>query len=1084
MPTPLALACGEVGVWEWDFARPLLRVDARWCADMQLDSCPGADHVERWMRQIHPDDVAEFRRKYEALRAGAGRFEVEYRMLRADLRWVWVLQRGRIIERDAQGRAQRVCGVCIEMDDRKKAQLTLKENESRLVTALWGARAAFWQWHVSATDATVQSPLWFAMTGYTRAQWESLPQPWLARIHPQDRMEVERQIHEHVHGRLPAIDIEYRIHTADAQWKWMLTRGRAVEWDFEGHATCCIGVCLDVDAHKRTERALRRLEVALTVADGGVWDWNLSTGELQGREAWRRVLALDPGTGPQRSPLWTARIHPQDLPRAQEALRRVIEEGQDAFEARYRLKHADGSWRWVLDRGRICERHEDGTAARMVGFLSDITERAQAQGLQRRYALRRQALATCARGFSFEYRFEGEDALVLADVSEEAAPGAERSSGGLLALLEEEATPLRALLERVRTGESVSSELCIRTPAGPRWLKTGMVPVRDEHTLKVVGVVGAAHDITSLKRTEQALRESEGLLRAVTESHPDWLLLLDTELRLQYINRGFGRYAVEDLIGRHVLALAPADNRDEMIRLHHQVLSTGEPVSFDFHFQRKERRLCYAHRLVPVRQDGEIRFLAVTIADVTERRRTENRQRESRRLLETLVENSADWLALFDRQLRCIFLNHPLRGVAAESWIGAPVEDFAPPTPEDRTRVREIFQELQRTGEPQDFELMLRSEPQRWVAVSARAVKDEGAVGTCVVNIRDISGQRARRELWQSQAHILHALHEGVLLWEPGSGLVTFANPAFERLINAAPGTLVGQHIGPLLSFAAGHCEPLARALEGALPEDSEPVELVGPRAGSTLPVAMGMLKTVQVGERPHLLLLARDVSEHRSLEREIVEIANREQQRIGGDIHDELGQDLTAAALRLRGAVVQLRQEGSPVRLDVEEAIERVNHAIESMRSIARGLLPVGAGNGLLASIQALATRVSERHGISVALEGPDVEPLRVKACAATQVYRIVQEALTNVIRHSRATEVCIRLRRHPGTGSALQRLQVCVQDNGRGLPPGAREGGGLGLKVMRHRARMLDAQLSVESDATGTRVRFSCPLDPPDAA
>jgi two-component system, NarL family, sensor histidine kinase UhpB len=222
-----------------------------------------------------------------------------------------------------------------------------------------------------------------------------------------------------------------------------------------------------------------------------------------------------------------------------------------------------------------------------------------------------------------------------------------------------------------------------------------------------------------------------------------------------------------------------------------------------------------------------------------------------------------------------------------------------------------------------------------------------------------------------------------------------------------------------------------------------------------------------------------RDVTERKRLEREIIEIANREQQRIGSDLHDGLGQDLTGIALMLRGVVAQLRKEGSATRLDVEDVINLVNNAIESTRALARGLSPVSAEQGgLPAALQALAARSGERYGFRVQLRTDLARPLQLDETIATHLYRIVQEALTNVVRHSRATAVSIDLQ------LVHERLELRVGDNGRGFC-GTDEANGLGLKIMRYRAQMLGGDLQFESQpGGGALVRCICPLPPPAAA
>ncbi|HUN27902.1 MAG TPA: PAS domain-containing protein [Steroidobacteraceae bacterium] len=214
---------------------------------------------------------------------------------------------------------------------------------------------------------------------------------------------------------------------------------------------------------------------------------------------------------------------------------------------------------------------------------------------------------------------------------------------------------------------------------------------------------------------------------------------------------------------------------------------------------------------------------------------------------------------------------------------------------------------------------------------------------------------------------------------------------------------------------------------------------------------------------------------ERQELEREIIEIANREQQRIGSDLHDGLGQDLTGIALMLRGIGAQLRKEGSAACLDIEDVISLVNNAIESTRALARGLSPVSAErDGLAAALQALAARATERYGVPVSFESRTGQPVRLDETSATHLYRIAQEALTNAMRHSLASEVAILLAANGET------LRLEITDNGRGFAESGCDGSdGLGLKIMRYRAQILGADLTFEhAPDGGTTVHLSCSL------
>jgi len=212
-----------------------------------------------------------------------------------------------------------------------------------------------------------------------------------------------------------------------------------------------------------------------------------------------------------------------------------------------------------------------------------------------------------------------------------------------------------------------------------------------------------------------------------------------------------------------------------------------------------------------------------------------------------------------------------------------------------------------------------------------------------------------------------------------------------------------------------------------------------------------------------------------RGLECEIGRIACREQQRISHDLHDGLGQELTGIALTLRGVLAQLRKENSVVCADVADVIAHVSKAIESTRTLARGLSPLGGeGACLIAALESLAARATTQYGVPVSFTSSLNGSPELDETVATHLYRIGQEALTNALRHGGASEVRIEL------ASRDRQLVLQVSDNGRGfgeMP--SRRPEGLGLKIMRHRAETLCGELVLEpASSGGAIVRFSCPL------
>ena len=373
----------QAGIWRWNLHTDEASIDEAWCRHQQLNACGGPDHLTRWSGQIHPDDAADYRRRIAELRSGANAyFEDEYRILTLDNRWIWILQRGRVVARNSDGTALRVIGICLDIDRRKREETASKANESRLATALWGARAAFWQWHLP-TDMRTMSPMWFAMTRYTREQWESVRDPWLARLHPDDRATIIDVVDKYRSGSSDSLEYEYRLKVANGEWRWMLDRARAVEWDFDGNPAVIMGVSLDIDAQKRAEMALRttedRLRTAVWGARMGLWWTDLTTNVTRWFDQWCQQYGIDPCEGAHHHERWLAIVHPSDAAGAVQRYNDHLAGKLDFYDSEYRVMTNEGQWRWIYARARVTERDENNVPLRMVGVCMDVDARRQAE---------------------------------------------------------------------------------------------------------------------------------------------------------------------------------------------------------------------------------------------------------------------------------------------------------------------------------------------------------------------------------------------------------------------------------------------------------------------------------------------------------------------------------------------------------------------------------------------------------------------------------------------------------------------------------------------------------------------------------
>ncbi len=135
----------DFGFWEFDVAADEVVWHGDWYAALRIDPCLGPNHSARWAAQIHPQDGAPMRRYRDLLAGRIDLYEAEYRIRTQGGDWRWISTRAHAVNRDADGRAVRVVGVTLDVDARKRAEIKLRETETRLEAALWGTQIGVWE---------------------------------------------------------------------------------------------------------------------------------------------------------------------------------------------------------------------------------------------------------------------------------------------------------------------------------------------------------------------------------------------------------------------------------------------------------------------------------------------------------------------------------------------------------------------------------------------------------------------------------------------------------------------------------------------------------------------------------------------------------------------------------------------------------------------------------------------------------------------------------------------------------------------------------------------------------------------------
>ena len=1100
-----AQALAHLGSWDWDVETG----EVKWSDELFriFGYQPGAIAVtyDRFLASLHPDDHASVLAAIKDAHLGTRPYDMEYRIVRPNGEVRFIYARGDV-HRDVTGHPLSMAGTVLDITERRHVEAALRASEERLALAVAGSTDILWDAHRLLGEPwyAPQTPIWWSprvreLLGLDESEpFETLDQ-WAVRLHPDDKDHVFGQLAAHIEHRVP-YDVEYRLRTNRGDFRWVRGRGQAM-WNEQGEVRRMSGSCQDITDRKHAEEKLRlseqRQELALSGANLGLWDWDVSSGKAVFDARWCSMLGYAVDELEPQVNTWLSLLHPEDVPTIQAILESHLKNETPDYDVEFRVRHQAGRWVWILARGRVVERDHAGAPLRMAGTHMDITDRKQTEDAIREAELRyrtifKQAGAGVAQIESRTGRFVQVNRQYCEIVGLTEAEMLATTFGAIT-----HPDDLEKNLEnrsRLLSGEISSFTMekrYVRKDGSIVWVNMNVAPLWRPGEMPVHHIA-IVQDITERKWAEEALQRSERQLRTVLDALPVGIWFTDQSGKPVLSNPAAKQiWAGIKHIRIETAANAPGwgETIEPSNELHRWAVShalTKGVSSLNETLDLKcldGTKKIIRNTSVPVQDEAGVVLGAIVLnEDITALRQAQ----ESFQLTQFSVDHAVEGFFWIGHDARILNVNNAacrMLEYTRDELTTMTMHDIDPNLPSDfwSAHWKGLKQKRSMT-----FESKLWSKTGQVLdtEVTINYLDYEGTEYNCVI-MRDI-GERKKAEasLRQSEERYRFLVDNapiGIFLSE--GGRFAYVNREMQRILNA---TRVEQLIGtPVFERIAPEFHTVVKDRIHELMDNGRPVPSLDEQYvrldGTRVDVAVTAIPA-SIGDRSMIQVLVLDIAERKRMEEALrqrerdLRAAVEERERISQDLHDGILQSLFATGLTLETAKSMMsprnRQMLSP---SIDQVIDQLNRVMHEIRNFIAGLgLDLLKGKDLSTALQHMLETLTQHHATRVRLAIDERAAQALSAEQSLHLVLVIQEAVSNCIRHGRAEEATVSLK------ILKQGLRLSIRDNGGGFNMDTAKGIGHGLSNMAARAQKIGGRFTVFSKINkGTRIVFDIPKE-----
>ncbi len=565
---------------------------------------------------IHPEDESDLRQQFEQLVGGkTDGFSKEVRVRHKDGSYRW-------IESNYVSALQNplIGAVLInsrDITERKLAEQRLSQREEVFRLAADAVDGVIFEWDV-ARGVVHRSRGVMEVLGLAAEDMEPTLDAWHERVHPRDFNAMRKTVSlALINGR--GWTSTYRIRDARGRYRSMLERG-LIQRNAAGDPVRAIGCCVDVSEIRRLTDILDETQ---RIAEIGGWEYSYVTREMTWTPQMFRIYEAKPKEFDVSWEMMLSQCLPEYEPRLRAAVLHA-EHGDGALDLEVEILTLQDKRTWIRIIGHV--EMLDGKPFRAFGSVQNVHAERSAQTALENSTRWLKLSMNMAHLHAWRWdRLKDSFEFANLEGKQVHLPALFPNMGALLARMHPDDRDVitRAMQDAYGKQTELHEEFRLRDGDGNyRHYATTARPLYTDRGAPQ-GFVGVIQDVTETRESARRLRQSEELLYATTTNAADTLFLLDTSLRVCFINKGVAAMSIQQIVGREVDVLLPPGASAWVIEKLRTLLQTGEAVTYEFELRRAGQAQYFENRAVLVQDDGIGTAISISMRDITERKRLE-----------------------------------------------------------------------------------------------------------------------------------------------------------------------------------------------------------------------------------------------------------------------------------------------------------------------------------------------------------------------------------------------------------------------------------------------------------------------------